>query len=63
MSRTLSLQLMTCYSPLEQYITRFDLSFELMLNELCSLSNTEWFSLIKVRGHHEAPKYTQKYVE
>lgn len=27
----------SCYSPLEQCITRFDLSFELMLNELCLL--------------------------
>lgn len=28
-------------------------------------THAEWtvFSLIKVRGHHEAPKYTEKYVE
>lgn len=39
MSWTLSRQLIMTYSsPLEQYITRFDLSFELMLNELCLLS-------------------------
>lgn len=39
MSRTLLLQpiMTSCYSLLEQYITRFDLSFELMLNELCLL--------------------------
>lgn len=35
-SWTLLLQpiMTSCYSLLEQYITRFDLSFELMLNEL-----------------------------
>lgn len=42
----------SCYSLLEQYITGSDLSFELMLNELClllslSLSDTELSSLIK----------------
>lgn len=56
----------SCYSLLEQYITGSDLSFELMLNELCLLLSlslrhrTVLFDQKKSRGPHDAPKYTQK---